>query len=142
LEFEMTNTKSTTRLPLADLFVLSEWQTLSGKQQVFLSRYISSGMNTGTYDSLAAVQFAYGVSVKNAPGLASRLLAHKKIRRILALHFGQTAHDDFESILPMLAKAIKRSIKADLKAGGAISPSTVETLKLYERHAGSLQVED
>lgn len=127
-------TLSPSRLPLSEIIGLPEFQTITSSQRSFISRYISSGAVSGTYDPVSAVKSAYKVSEKNAAGLASRLLAHKKIQRILDLHFGRTAQTEMDTLLVALAKAIKISIRRDMKAGGTLSVATMKAMQFYESH--------
>lgn len=128
---------ATDRLPMSEIIGLPEFQRLTPQQQIFVSCYISSGVRTGTYDALGSIMKAYNVSMKNAPGLAAQMLGHKKIARILDLHFfGRTDHSELNDLLAVLCKAIKKSIRHDLKYRGTISVATTKALEFFERQTG------
>jgi len=124
------------RLGIAELLSHEDFQILTPQQQSFVARYISTGVRTGTYDALDAVKHSYGVSLKNATALAAHLLGHKKIKKIVDLHFGRSDRSELDVLLPILANAIKRSIRNDLKEKGSLSIATTKALEFFERQTG------
>lgn len=127
----------TERLSMSEIIRLPEFQRLTPQQQIFVSCYISSGIQTGTYDALGSIMKAYNGSLKNARIMACQMLANKKIARILDLHFfGRTDHSELNDLLAVLCKAIKKSIRHDLKYRGTISVATTKALEFFERQTG------
>jgi len=124
------------RLGIAELMNHEDFQVLSPQQQSFVARYISNGVHTGVYDALDAAKHSYDVSPKNAAALAAHLLGHRKIKRVLDRHFGLTERNELDVLLPILAKAIKRSIRNDLKRQGSLSIATTKALEFFERQTG------
>jgi len=104
----MTQPKST-GLSLEAL--LPAIQRLSAPQSFFLVRYIGRGANTGTYDAEEAVRITYpriSKSPKRVKTLAYQILNRRNIKKILALHFGQS---DLELTLTDLRRLLKRVLR-------------------------------
>jgi len=118
----------TQRMSLAELKSRAEWQILTDKQKFFVQSYIASGIDTGTYDAQFAVQSAYDTSGKTAVILSYELLANRKIKQVLDLHFG---HTEMDSLLADLAKAIKQSLRKN-----GLTDATTTAIKFFEKHAG------
>ncbi len=116
---------------LAEMATHAEWQVLTAKQRMFLSSYIQSGIDTGVYDAPFAVQSAYNTSDKNAVILSYELLANRKVRRVLDLHFGRTETDSLQADL---VKAISKSLRKDPTA--PLSETLRTAIKLYEKKSG------
>jgi hypothetical protein len=121
------------RMEISELEKRAEFQILTPKQQNFVRLYIESGMSTGTYDALAAVQSAYEIAAKNAVNLSYELLGNRKIKAVLNLHFGRT---EFDSILIDLGRALSKTLKRDAKTG-ILSVATSKALEFYERHVAA-----
>jgi hypothetical protein len=122
--------ETTERIDISELIKSAEFQILTRKQQAFVRAYVESGMTTGTYDPLSAVQSAYEVAAKNAVILSYELLGNRKIKAVLNLHFGRT---EFDSILSDLERTLSKTLKKDAKAG-SLSVATTKALEFYERH--------
>jgi hypothetical protein len=118
------------RMLLAEIATHAEWQVLTAKQRMFLSSYIQSGIDTGVYDAQFAVQSAYNTSDKNAVILSYELLANRKVRRVLDLHFGRTETDSLQADL---VKAISKSLRKDPTA--PLSETLRAAIKLYENQS-------
>ena len=115
---------------LADIVKLPEFQAANKAQQVWIQTYQTSGETTGTYDALMATKVAYpSCSAQNLATRACHAQSHKRIKQILAIAFGRP---EFESVLPELHRAIKRSIKADKESGGGLSIATTRAITFYE----------
>jgi hypothetical protein len=102
------------RIPLAALEARVEWQALTLKQQTFLRAYIQSGVDTGTYDAVAAVRAAYNAT-GNAKVLSYELLANPKIDRILVLHFGWNEQDRLKTRHQKSVKQLLRQVRFQLR---------------------------
>jgi hypothetical protein len=126
----MVESTTTERMEISELVKRAEFQILTIKQQTFVRAYVESGMTTGTYDALSAVQSAYEVAAKNAVILSYELLGNRRIKAVLNLHFGRT---EFDSILTDLERALSKTLKKDAKAG-SLSVATSKALEFYERH--------
>ncbi len=92
------------RLPLAELEQTREYQRLTQKQKLFVATYCTGGLDTGTYDAIAATQTAY--VCKNAD--VARIMSYalmENIRIIAALnrHF---AAEPIEEFLQLVDRAI------------------------------------
>lgn len=122
----MSNEKVIT---IDELKSLPEFKLLNPKQRLFVETFIVSG------DAAFATQTAYNcTSLKVAKVFSYELLDKLKIRRVLNLYFGKPA-TDLDDVLPKLRRAIKKSVKRDLEAGG-ISPETIRAMEFYERQTG------
>jgi hypothetical protein len=119
------------RMSLAEIATHTEWQALTTKERMFLSSYLQSGIDTGAYDAQFAAQSAYNTSDKNAVILSYELLAKRKIRRVLDLHFGRTETDSLQADL---VKAISKSLRKDPTA--PLSETLRAAIKLYEKQSG------
>lgn len=116
-------------MTIEQLKLTPEWNVLNPKQRLFVETFIASG------DAVFSTQTAYNTaSIKSAKVFSYELMSKFKIRRVLNLFFGKPA-TDLDDILPKLLRAIKKSVRRDLKAGG-ISPTTVAAMEFYERSTG------
>jgi hypothetical protein len=124
----------TKRLQLSELMCTPEWMMLTEKQKVFCSTLISTGLSTGTYDSLAAALEAYDIhtdpntgakSMKNAQIISCQLQGNKRVKALLDLHFGRSPVD---SLLSDAVSAVQQSLRADKKRQ-RLSVATVKGLQ-------------
>jgi|SRR5579863_935322 len=86
-------------------------QRLSEPQRIFLVRYVGRGAATGSYDALDAVALAYpriAHSSKRVKALAYQLLHRTKIKKLLALHFGQS---NLDLTLADVRRLVKRALR-------------------------------
>ena len=109
-------------LSLEEIQQRPEWDVLKPKQRMFVISYIRSGLDTGRYDAEFAVRSAYEMCEKSVAVMACQLLANKKIRAILDLHFGRSDRDKF---LAELQETIRKA------APGSVSQ--VRAQSLYAR---------
>jgi len=121
------------RTGITEIMKAECFQVLTEKQKTFCVRYIVSGTQTGTYDALKAVQESYGVSIKNAVSLGCQLLGQQKIKRVLDLHFGRPAPNEYDLMMAELTKALKKSIRHDKKTG-SLSTATMRAMDFFEAH--------
>jgi hypothetical protein len=100
-------TQTQERLSLADLTLTSEYKLLTIRQQTFVSEYIRSGVESGTYDTLFAVTRSYRPkNAEVASVMAAQVMGNSKVKDVLDLHFGRTEKDAF---LRELKKTIQHS---------------------------------
>lgn len=128
----VTNTSTNERLHLSALMLRPDFLQLTPKQQCFVSKYIASGLTTGTYDTIGAVMAAYKTTPKNAQIMSYRLMSSRKIAAILDLHFGRAP---FDSVLHELSQALRKAVKNDMKEFGRLTYTTVNALKVYKSHS-------
>jgi hypothetical protein len=81
------------------------WGVLSRQQRAFVIEYISTGLGQGKYDAVAACGIAYP-KVRAVKVWASRLLANRRIKKVIALHLGLS---DAEMLRDDIKALIKRS---------------------------------
>jgi hypothetical protein len=94
------------RVPLAEIRTTAAWGALTAKQAIFCERYIQSGADRGVYDVQVAMKAAYNTSSeRNLTCLTYEVLANRRVRDVLAIHFNQSARDLF---LADLEKSIRR----------------------------------
>jgi len=94
------------RVPLATIQATAAWGLLSPKQATFCAKYIQSGVDSGVYDLRSAMKAAYNASSeRNLRCLTYEVLANRRVRDVLALHFNQSPRDLF---LADLEKSIDR----------------------------------
>ena len=120
------------RLGLADLMQRHEWVVLTSKQKVWASKYLSSGILTGTYDALGAAMAAYRTTPKNAVIISCQLMGNRRIKRVLDLHFRRS---ELDSIMDDLSRATRLSIARDLKKGGSLSVATIKAVQILRNYA-------
>jgi hypothetical protein len=84
------------RASLAKVQATAAWGLLTPKQAIFCERYIQSGACCGVYDIQAAMKAAYNTSSeRNLRSLTYEVLANRRVRDVLALHFNQSPRDLF-----------------------------------------------
>jgi len=84
------------RTPLAKVQATAAWGLLSPKQAAFCAKYIQSGADSGVYDLQAAMRAAYNASSeRNLRCLTYEVLANRRVRDVLALHFNLSPRDLF-----------------------------------------------
>jgi hypothetical protein len=84
------------RVPLAKIRTTAAWGALTAKQAIFCERYIQSGTDRGVYDVRDAMKDAYNASSeRNLKCLTYEVLANRRVREVLAIHFNQSARDLF-----------------------------------------------
>jgi hypothetical protein len=114
------------RLSLEEVMASDEFKKLNPGQRKFVGHYIRRGLETGTYDEVSAVMFAYSpkahVNIR-----AGQCLRNRHIRKVLDLHFRRSP---LEAILADLRKAARQSVK--LKMG--LTPATSKVLQAFARH--------
>jgi hypothetical protein len=125
------HTPMSDRLRLTDLIQRREFQRLTSKQQAFVSKYIANGVSSGTYDAVASVMAAYGISAKTARVFSYELLGNPRINAVLDMHFGRTEYD---SIMEELGRCAYTSMRRDMKNGGTLSIATVKAIQIYKSH--------
>ena len=95
---------TSTRMPLAELETIQEYQRLTPKQRLFVATYCEGGLTTGTYDPIAATRTAYECkSVEVARIMSYSLMQNIRIVAVLNRHFGT---DPIESFVVMIDRAI------------------------------------
>lgn len=133
---ETTETRSI-GLGLDELTERPEWKLLTAKQRLFVSSYLSSGMETGTYDPEFAARSAYDTST-NARILGYELLANPKIQAVVDLHFGPASREMFLNRLQRriesgdLTVAQIEGIKILCAARGWTEPENLPRINGYE----------
>lgn len=95
---------TSTKLSLAELEPLQEYQRLTPKQRLFIATYCEGGLATGVYDPIAACRTAYQCkSVEVARIMSYSLMQNIRIVAVLNRHFGT---EPIEAFLVMLDRAI------------------------------------
>lgn len=107
-----------------------EYQALNGSQKVFTLHYITFGYESGVYDALKAAALAYGSKHKTPIKIrAYQLLAHRRIRRVLDLHFHRS---ELEVLLADLQRVVKKSEKV-----GAFTPQVAKALVAFTKYVAA-----
>jgi hypothetical protein len=95
------------RIALEDLVQTSQFKLLTPQQQDFVTAYVKSGVDSGTYDGLGACTAAYKpASLKIAGVMVAQIMGNSKVKKVLDLHFGRTPQEAF---LLELEKTIQHS---------------------------------
>ena len=95
----------TTRLTMEQVKETQEYSILTGKQQLFVETYINSGVETGTYDPIAATLMAYVCkSRENARVMSYSLMQNIRIIAVLNRHFNK---EPLEAFLDQINAAIR-----------------------------------
>lgn len=116
-------------MSLSEIVTLPEFAAMSAGQQMWIRAYFTSLETTGRADTAAAIRIAYPATApQNIASRACHVLSHKKIKAVLAIAFNKPV---LASILPGLDEALKKSIAADLKAGG-LTIATQRAIQFYE----------
>lgn len=121
-------------MPLEQLVQLPEFNRLNQKQQTWIVFYVGRGIATGTYNALTATMFAYNPS-KHVEVRAHQLLAKRRIRAVLDLHF---RHTELDKILSDLRLAVNKSLRT--KAG--LSPEISSALLAFESYVATQVTEN
>lgn len=107
------------KLTLDELRETSEFQQLTLKQQLFVATYVETGMSTGKYDPIAAVQQAYVCkNPESARVMSYAMMGNIRIVQVLNRHFNAEPIEDF-------IKQIDRAIR-----NRKLSIAQIEALKL------------
>src|ERR1035437_4659728 len=104
------------RLPLEELRLTSEFQTLTPKQQLFCATYCEGGLLNGVYDAVLAPHTAYACkSMEVARIMSYSMIGNIRIVAVLNLHFNTTPT---EELLVQINRAInnKKLTIAQLQA--------------------------
>lgn len=100
-------TKTMERIGLDDLIQTSQFRVLTPQQQDFVIAYVKSGVESGTYDGLAACTAAYKpASTKIAGVMVAQIMGNPKVKKVLDLQVGRTPREAF---LLELEKTIQHS---------------------------------
>ncbi len=84
------------RLTLAEIKNTQEYSLLTGKQQLFIETYVQGGIDTGTYDPIAATLTAYKCkSRENARVMSYSMMANIRIVAVLNRHFNREPIEEF-----------------------------------------------
>jgi hypothetical protein len=102
------------------------WGVLSRQQRAFVIEYISTGLGQGKYDAVAACRIAYP-NVKAVEIWASRVLANRRIKKVIALHLGLS---DAEMLLADIRALIKRSRRKGANLDILVAPWLRATVAL------------
>ena len=121
-------------VPLSEIVPRPDFQGMTVAQQAWVRAYLTSGETTGTYDAIAATRAAYpATSAQHLSSRACHVQSHKKVKHILNIAFGQP-ETELDLILSDLGRALRKSIRNDIKKGGSLSIATTRALDFYERH--------
>jgi hypothetical protein len=131
--FKMTAETRGRVLTLKQVARLPEFQQLSERQQIFVSRYLSGVAVTGRYDAGDAASVAYRVKPENAHVMGWEILGGKRVKKVIDLAFGRSPMD---RLLEDLHVMIKRSLRRDARNGGLANADTTRAIEFYEKHSG------
>jgi hypothetical protein len=121
------------RLTLEQVKDTQEYSVLTGKQQLFVETYITSGVDTGTYDPVVASLTAYTCKSREVARIMSySLMANIRIIAVLNRHFNR---EPLEEFIIQVNRAIQNKkvsqaqiwalrLKADVLGFGARLPGT------------------
>lgn len=100
----------------------TEFQKLNPAQQRFVLHYVAKGFALGTYDAVAAVEFAYHPK-KNIQIRAHQIMTNRHVRHVLDLHFNRS---ELDVLLIDLQRAVKKSGKI-----GTLTPQVAKALVAF-----------
>ena len=88
--------EESTRIPITELQNTQEYQRLTPKQRMFVASYCQMGLDTGTYDPVAATQMAYKCrNYETARVMSYDLLSNIRVIAVLNLHFNRQPIEEF-----------------------------------------------
>ncbi len=88
------------KLTRSELETTHEFQILTPKQKMFVATYVQTGIDTGKYDAVAAVNSAYKCKTEESARIMGyALLSNINIIRVLDRHFGKEPVDSFTDML-------------------------------------------
>jgi hypothetical protein len=108
------------------------FKKLSPLARRFVVDYVAMGLDSGTYDAVAATRFALGQNKPNIQVRAHQMMSNQRIRHVLDLHFRRS---ELEVLLSAIQRAAKKSDKL-----GLLYPAVAKALIVFAKYVDTKEV--